>query len=104
MAAKKSQESEKPIRPRHKKSLSDGFDKAMGDQQMKFYNMFMNNKPPDDFMKIIGTVPRKDTADSGIARNVNLDFIEESWQSPPKMNEGYAIKNYPVPSSGLSSQ
>ncbi len=62
----------------------------------------MNMKPPEDFVKAIGVSQRKDTADSNLARNANLDFIDDSYHSPPKMSE-YAIKNYPIPSSGLSS-
>jgi hypothetical protein len=97
---------ERPVRSRHKKSLSDGFDKqnleSMGEQQMKFYNMFMNVKPPDDFITLL-RAGRKDTADSNLARNVDLGFMEEPWfETPPKME--YAIKNYQIPNSSLSSQ
>jgi hypothetical protein len=90
-------------RGRHKKSFSDNFNKnheAMEEQHMKIYNMFMNMKPPDDFLnKITGSL-RKDTQESNFSIHADLDFVDENWQdTPPQKNQEYAIKNYPISSS-----
>jgi len=85
-------------RGRHKKSFSDNFNKnfdAMEDQQMKIYNMFMNMKPPEDFLDKINV--RKDTAESNFSINADLGFVDEGWQDPVPNNREYAIKNYPIP-------
>ena len=73
----------------------------MEEQQMKIYNMFVNMKPPDDFLKKIN--PRKDTAESNFSINADLGFVDEAWQDAPPVNYEYAIKNYPIASPGLSS-
>jgi len=87
----------------HKKSLSDNFNtnfEFMEEQQMKFYDAFMNAGPPDDFLKSLKM--RKDTAESGFSINANFDFIDE--QTPESISGGqeFAIKNYPLASDGLS--
>lgn len=86
-------------RGRHKKSFSDNFTKnfeTLEDNQMKIYNMFMNMKPPEDFLNKINI--RKDTAESNFSINANLDFVDENWQdpSPTLSNQEFAIKNYPI--------
>jgi len=90
-------------RGHHKKSLSDNFNtnfELMEEQQMKFYDAFMNAAPPDDFMKNFKA--RKDTAESGFSINANFDFIDEQNLDCPFQGQEFAIKNYPLPSSGLS--
>jgi len=84
-------------RGRHKKSFSDPFTKNfenLEDNQMKIYNMFMNMKPPEDFLNKINV--RKDTAESNFSINANLDFVDETWQEPSLSNQEFAIKNYPI--------
>lgn len=57
--------------------------------------------PPDDFFSKLRA--RKDTTESNFSLKANLDFIEEGpGDLSPDMPK-YAIKNYPIPSSGLSS-
>jgi len=90
-------------RGHHKKSLSDNFNtnfEFMEEQQMKFYDAFMNAAPPDDFMKNFKA--RKDTAETGFSINANFDFIDEQNLDSPFQGQEFAIKNYPIPSSGLS--
>src|SRR5690349_12458892 len=87
-------------RGRHKKSFSDNFNKnheVMEEQHMKIYNMFMNMKPPEDFLnKITGSL-RKDTQESNFSIHADLDFVDENWQdTPPQKNQEFAIKNYPI--------
>jgi hypothetical protein len=85
------------VKGHHKKSMSDGgFEKsgeAVSDQQMKVYNMFMNVKPPEDFVKRI-LRNRKDTADELFESIANLDFKDDTHDSSKQ--EDYAIKNYPA--------
>lgn len=65
--------------------------------------MFMNMKPPEDFLNKINI--RKDTAESNFSINANLDFVDENWQdpSPGLSNQEFAIKNYPINSHFMSS-
>ncbi len=86
-------------RGRHKKSFSDPFAKnldTLEGNQMEIYSMFMNMKPPEDFLNKINV--RKDTAESNFSINANLDFVDETWQdpSPGLSNQEFAIKNYPI--------
>jgi hypothetical protein len=81
----------------HKKSLSDNFNtnfELMEEQQMKFYDAFMNAAPPDDFLKTLNL--RKDTAESGFSINANFDFIDDHAFDPPFQAKEFAIKNYPI--------
>jgi len=91
-------------RGHHKKSLSDNFNtnfEMMEEQQMKFYDAFINAAPPDDFLKNFSKL-RKDTAESGFSLNANFDFMDEQNLDTPFKAQEFAIKNYPVPSNGLS--
>jgi len=91
-------------RGHHKKSLSDNFNtnfEVMEEQQMKFYDAFMSSAPPDDFLKNFDRL-RKDTAESGFSINANFDFMDEQNIDPPFQGREFAIKNYPISSSGLS--
>jgi len=93
----------KITRGHHKKSLSDNFNTNFGfmeEQEMKFYDAFMNAGPPDDFLKNFKV--RKDTAESGFSINANFDFIDEQNLDSPFQAQEFAIKNYPMPSGGLS--
>jgi hypothetical protein len=90
-------------RGNHKKSLSDNFNtnfEFMEEQQMKFYDAFLNVAPPDDFLKNFKI--RKDTAESGFSINANFDFIDDHSMETPPGGQEFAIKNYPMPSGGLS--
>jgi len=91
------------IKSRHKKSLSDPFyDKgSLLEEQERMYNMFNNAVPPDDFFSKLRA--RKDTTESNFSLKANLDFIEEGINDASPDMPKYAIKNYPIPSSGLSS-
>jgi len=90
-------------RGHHKKSLSDNFNtnfELMEEQQNKFYDAFMNAAPMtpgDDIFKL-----RKDTAQSDFSINANFDFIDEQNLETPFQGREFAIKNYPIASSGLS--
>jgi cold shock CspA family protein len=91
-----------PVKGHHKKSLSDG-EKAlegMGDPHMKVYNMFVNPKPPEDFVKKI-LRNRKDTADELFESIANLDFNDNTHDS---RHDEYAVKNYPVNRDGSSKE
>jgi len=91
-------------RGHHKKSLSDNFNtnfEFMEEQHMKFYDAFMSAAPPDDFLKNLNKM-RKDTAESGFSINANFDFIDDQALDSPFNGKEFAIKNYPMPSSGLS--
>ena len=93
----------KITRGRHKKSLSDNFNvnfDQMEEQQLKFYNMFMNNKPPDDFLKLLQK-GRKETEDN-LGLHAEMKVVDEPWYETP--NNDLAIKNYPVSNSNLSSR
>jgi len=90
-------------RGQHKKSLSDNFNtnfEFMEEQQMKFYDAFINAAPPDDFLKNFNT--RKDTAESGFSINANFDFIDDQTPESAAGAREFAIKNYPIQSEGLS--
>jgi hypothetical protein len=72
----------------------------MEEQQMKFYDAFMNVGAPDDFIKGFGN--RKDTAESNFSINANFDFIDDQNLDTPFQGQEFAIKNYPISSGGLS--
>lgn len=96
-------EGAKVTRARHKKSLSDNFNvnfDAMEEQQIKFYNMFVNDKPPEDFIKLLSK-DRKETADN-LGLHADIRYNAEPWYETPQAD--LAIKNYPVSSSNLSSR
>lgn len=96
-------QSAKINRARHKKSLSDNFNvsfDAMEEQQIKFYNMFVNSKPPEDFIKLLSK-DRKETADN-LGLHADIRYSAEPWYETPQAD--LAIKNYPVSSSNLSSR
>ena len=65
--------------------------------------MFNTATPPEDFFKKLEV--RKERTDSNFELRANLDFIEEILHEEPQevSKARYAIKNYPIPSSGLSS-
>ena len=73
----------------------------MEEQQMKFYDAFMSAAPADDLFKNFDKL-RKDTAESGFSINANFDFIDEQNLETPFQGREFAIKNYPIASSGLS--
>ena len=73
----------------------------MEEQQAKFYDAFMSAAPPDDFLRNLDKM-RKDTAESNFSINANFDFIDEQALDSPFDGKEFAIKNYPMPSSGLS--
>ena len=73
----------------------------MEEQQMKFYDAFINAAPPDDFLKNFSKL-RKDTAESGFSINANFDFMDEQNLDTPFKAQEFAIKNYPIASNGLS--
>ena len=73
----------------------------MEEQQAKFYDAFMSAAPPDDFLRNLDKM-RKDTAESNFSINANFDFIDDQALDSPFDGKEYAIKNYPIPSSGLS--
>jgi hypothetical protein len=72
----------------------------MEEQQMKFYDAFMNVGAPDDIFKGFGN--RKDTAESNFSINANFDFIDDQNLDTPFQGKEFAIKNYPISSGGLS--
>ena len=91
---------------RRKKSLSDSFDRKaelFEQQDQEVYNMFNTTTPTDDFFKKLDV--KKERTDSNFELKANLDFIDEILdEDPHELSKAkYAIKNYPIPSSGLSS-
>jgi len=88
----------------HKKSLSDNFNTnfdIMEEQQNKFFDAFMKGGVSDDIFKNVTL--RKDTAESGFSINANFDFIDEqNFDGPSFQNNGFAIKNYPMPRGRIS--
>jgi len=76
-------------RGHHKKSLSDTFGGHFTDpkdnQPMKFYDLFTNAKPPEDFLKLIRQ--RKDTAGSDFSINATFDFMDEPWSEIPNASQ-----------------
>jgi len=45
---------------------------------MKIYDLFVNNKSIGEIQKLLRG-RRKDTNDEVLSRNLNLDFLDESW-------------------------
>lgn len=79
-------------RSHHKKSFSESFNMITEDQQMKFYNMFVNSNPPDDFLKLFKQ-QRKDTVESNFSINANFDFMDEPLgEAPLNQNNSYFKK------------
>lgn len=61
------------------------------DQQMKFYNIFVNSSPPDDFLKLFKQ-QRKDTVESNFSINANFDFVDEPFHEAPENQNSYHLK------------
>ena len=60
----------------------------------------MNNKPPDDFLKLLQK-GRKETEDN-LGLHAEMKLVDEPWYETP--HNDLAIKNYPVSNSNLSSR
>ena len=60
----------------------------------------MNNKPPDDFLKLLQKDCKK--TEDNLDLHIEMKLIDEPWHETP--NNDLAIKNYPVSSSNLSSR
>ena len=71
----------------------------MEDQQLKIYNMFMNNKPPNDFLKLLEK-DRKNTEENLDLYTEIKSINDEPWYETP--SDDLVMKNYHVSNSDLS--
>ena len=69
---------------------------------MKFYDLFTNTKPPEDFLKLISK--RKDTAGSDFPINATFDFMDEPWSDVPNKSRDTTMNIDPFDSLNISNR
>ena len=75
----------------------------MQEQEMKFYNIFINNHPPQDFLKLLtnnnNSPPKQKETDDGININSHLKFLEDG---PMETDSRVGERQYTDPNHSLS--